>query len=85
MGLRSAACMCKRTPSAIACICKDIGIDILNYLDDLASCESLEKSWEAFNNLGHIHDRCGFEELVEKACPPNTKMFFVGILFDTKV
>ena len=73
-----------RTTSAIAYICKDIGIDILNYLDDLAGCESPEKSWDAFNNLGHILDRCGFEESVEKACPPNTKMIFVGILFDTK-
>ena len=73
-----------RTTSAIAYICKDIGIDILNYLDDLAVCESPEKSWDAFNNLGHILDRCGFEESVEKACPPNTKMIFVGILFDAK-
>jgi hypothetical protein len=72
-----------RTTSAIAYICKDIGIDILNYLDDLAGCESPEKSWDAFNNLGQILDRCGFEESVEKACPPNTKMIFVGILFDT--
>jgi hypothetical protein len=73
-----------RTTSAIAYICKDIGIDILNYLDDLAGCESPETSWDAFNNLGHILDRCGFEESVEKACPPNTKMIFVGILFDAK-
>jgi hypothetical protein len=51
-----------RTTSAIAYICKDIGIDILNYLDDLAGCESPEKKWNAFNNLGHILDRCGFEE-----------------------
>ena len=85
MGLGSAAYMCMRTTSAIAYICKDIGIDILNYLDDLAvGCESPEKSWDAFNNLGHILGRCGFEESVEKACPPNTKMIFVGILFDTK-
>ena len=61
-----------------------IGIDILNYLDDLAGCERPEKSWDAFNNLGQILDRCGFEESVEKACPPNTKMILVGILFDTK-
>ena len=84
MGLRSAAYMCMRTTSAIAYLCKDIGIDILNYLDDLAAgCESPEKSWDEFNNLGQILDRCGFEESVEKACPPNTKMIFVGILFDT--
>ena len=51
-----------RTTSAIAYICKDIGIDILNYLDDLAGYESPEKSWDAFNNLGHILDRCGFVE-----------------------
>ena len=80
MGLRSAAYMCMRTTSSIACICKDI----LNYLDDLAGCENLEKSWAAFNNLGHIHDRYGFEESVEKASPPNTKIIFVGIVFDTK-
>ena len=84
MGLRSAAYMCMRTTSSIACICKDIGIDILNYLDDLAGCENLEKSWVAFNNLGHIHDRYAFEESVEKASPPNTKNIFVGIVFDTK-
>jgi hypothetical protein len=51
-------------------------------LDDLAGCESPEKSWDAFDNLGHILDRCGFEESVEKACPPNTKNIFVGILLD---
>ena len=79
MGLRSVAYMCMQTTSAIAYICKDIGIDILNYLDDLAGCESPEISWDAFNNLGHILDQCGFEESVEKACPPNT----LGILFDT--
>jgi hypothetical protein len=38
--------------------------------------ESPEKSRDAFNKLGHILDRCGFEESVEKACPPNTKMIF---------
>ena len=66
-----------RTTSAIAYICKDIGIDIFNYLDNLAAgCESPEKSRDAFNKLGHILDRCDFEESVEKACPPNTKMIF---------
>ena len=84
MVLRYAAYMCMRTTSAIAYICKDIGIDILNYLDDLAGCESPEKSWDAFNNLRHILDRCGFEESVEKACQPNTKIIFVGILLDAK-
>ena len=76
MGLRSVAYLCMQTTSAIAYICKDIGIDILNYLDDLAGYESPEISWDAFNNLGHILDRCGFEKSVKKA--------FVGILFDAK-
>ena len=75
--------MCMRTASVIAYMCKDIDIDILNYLDDLAGCESPETSWDALNNLGQTLDSCGFEESVEKACPPNTKMIFVGILFDT--
>ena len=34
MGLRSAAFICMRTTSAIAFICQNMGVDILNYLDD---------------------------------------------------
>ena len=44
MGLRSAAYMCMRTTSAIAYICKDIGIDILNYLDNLAGFVKVRKN-----------------------------------------
>jgi hypothetical protein len=39
MGLRSAAYICMRTTSAIRFICQKNGIQILNYLDDLAGCE----------------------------------------------
>ena len=39
MGLRSAANICQRTTNAISFIMLQIGIAILNYLDDLAGAE----------------------------------------------
>ena len=33
--------------------------------------------------LGNLFVSCGIEESKEKACPPSTKMVFIGVLFDT--
>ena len=80
MDLQSAAYICMRTTSAIRFMCLKNDIDILNYLD---GCELPEKSPFAFNFLGDLLKCCGIEESMEKATPPSTKMFFIGILFDT--
>ena len=48
MGLRSAAYICMRATSAINFMCKKNEIEILNYLDDLAGCETVDKSSFAF-------------------------------------
>ena len=53
MGLRSAAYICMRTTSAIRFICQKDGIQILNYLDDLAGCEEERYSNFAFDFLGN--------------------------------
>ncbi|CAC5409966.1 unnamed protein product [Mytilus coruscus] len=83
MGLRSAAYICMRT-NAIAFICQNMGVDILNYLDDLAGWDIPPSNDDAYAKLGFILQKCGAEESIEKACPPSTKMIFIGILFDSE-
>ena len=84
MGLRSACFLCQRVTNAITFIMFKLGIQILNYLDDLASAERKENADFAYNTLGAILDKCGIEESKSKACPPTKIMTFVGILFNTE-
>ena len=44
MGLRNAAAICQRVTNAIVFILFKIGIQILNYLDDLAGAEKKENA-----------------------------------------
>lgn len=83
MGLRSAANICQRTTNAISYIMLQIGIAILNYLDDLAGAERKENAKFAFFCFGEILKKCVFEESAEKAFPPSEIMSFLGILFNT--
>ena len=83
MGLRSAALNCQRLTNAVSHILKKKGVDVVNYLDDIAGAESWNKADRAFRLLGVILQQCGIEESVAKACAPNTKMVFLGILVDT--
>ena len=76
MGLRSAAYICMRTTSAIRFICQKNGIQILNYLDDLAGYEEEHYCNFAFDFLGKLLQDCGIEESVDKACPPEYKNDF---------
>ena len=84
MGCRSAAYCCQRLTNAIAFIMFKIGIYILNYLDDLASAETVDKAQFAYETLGAVLHKCGIEEAKKKACPPSTVMTFIGILFNTE-
>ena len=54
MGLKSAANICQRTTNAISFIMLQIGIAILNYLDDLAGAERKENAVFAYNCLGSV-------------------------------
>ena len=49
MGSRSAAYCCQRVTNAISFIMVKIGIFVLNYLDDLASAESIDNASFAFS------------------------------------
>lgn len=84
MGLRSAAHICQRVTNAITFIMHVVGICICNYLDDLMGVEKPQLAQFAFDTLGGILARCGFEESKDKACLPATKMVFLGILFDSE-
>ena len=54
------------------------------YMDDFAGCEaSLHKALASFTSLGNLMSSLGLVESVDKACPPSTKMVFLGVLFDT--
>lgn len=83
MGLRSAANICQRTTNAISFIMLQVGIAILNYLDDLAGAEHKQKAEFAYKCLGAVLLKCGFEEALNKACPPSEIMSFLGVLFNT--
>ena len=84
MGSRSAAYCCQRVTNAISFIMFKIGIFVLNYLDDLASAETIDNASFAFSTLGSILEKCGREEAKNKSCPPNTIMTFIGVLFNTE-
>ena len=60
MGLKSAANICQRTTNAISFIMLQIGIAILNYLDDLAGAEKKEKAFFAYHCLGAILKKMWF-------------------------
>ena len=83
MGLRSAALICQKVTNSINYMCQILGILIINYLDDLAGADSAESANKCYFELGKILEHCGLEEASEKACPPNTVMTCLGILFDT--
>ena len=76
MGLRNAAAICQRVTNAIVFILFKIGIQILNYLDDLAGAEKKENAKFAYCCLGAVLEKCGFEEAIDKACPPSESMIF---------
>lgn len=83
MGLKSAASICQRTTNALSFIMLQIGIAILNYLDDLAGAERKENAVFAYNCLGTVLQKCGFEEAPDKSSPPSEIMSFLGVLFNT--
>ena len=54
MGARSAAYCCQRMTNAISFIMFQIGIYLLNYLDDLASAETPELAQFSFNTVRSV-------------------------------
>ena len=84
MGLRSAAHICQRVTNAIRYMCLMMKIAVLNYLDDFAGADSPMAAQRSFTELGRLLESCGIEESKQKACPPSTRMTFIGVLFDSE-
>ena len=80
MGLKSSAAICQRVTNAISFIMFQIGIAILNYLDDLAGAEKKEHANFAYLRLGTVLGRCGINEAPDKACSPTEVMIFRCII-----
>ena len=80
--LQSAANICQRATNAVKYLCLFRRIYILNliYLDDFAGVCSPESIHKVFVELGRLSDSCGIEESKQKACPPTTRMSFIGVL-----
>ena len=83
MGLKSSAAICQRVTNAISFIMFQIGIAILNYLDDLAGAETKEHANSTYLCFGTALQRCGIKEAPDKACSPTEVMIFLGVLFNT--
>ena len=84
MGLRSAAHIAQRTTNSISFICNTSDISIVNYLDDFAGADTVEKARKSFVKLGNILCFCGLDESLHKAFGPSVEMCFVGVLFNTE-
>lgn len=54
MGLKSVAAICQRVSNAITFMLFELGISILNYLDDLAGADTAERAEFAYNCLGTV-------------------------------
>ncbi|CAC5376459.1 unnamed protein product [Mytilus coruscus] len=83
MGLRSAAHICQRVTNAVAFMFRQMGFDIVNYLDDFAGVESVDRADKAYIELKRLLDSCGLEESFHKSVSPSTRMEFLGIICDT--
>ncbi|CAC5397009.1 unnamed protein product [Mytilus coruscus] len=83
MGLRSAAHICQRVTNAVAFMFRQMGFDIVNYLDDFCGVESVDRADKAYIELKRLLDSCGLEESFHKAVYPSTRMEFLGIICDT--
>ena len=90
-GCRNAGYAGQRVSSAILFILRKLGIipgvdkpyNAVVYMDDFAGCETGKRAMEAFMALGKLLEDLGVQESSSKACPPSTKMKFLGVEFDT--
>ena len=53
-------------------------------MDDFGAAEASDKAEEAFEELAVVIRDSGLQESVEKKCPPNITMVFLGIWFETE-
>ena len=83
-GLASAAMACQRTTNAVAYMFENLGLPLINYLDDLASAKrTLQDPISAFYQLKQLLSDLGLQESASKAVFPTQIMIFLGVLFNS--
>jgi len=82
-GLRTGALICQKVTNAFAYIMTKYGVDIVNYIDDLAGCNNPEAAQSDYALVRSTAKALGLNEAPHKLCPPNTSMVFLGIDFDS--
>ena len=61
MGMRSSSRICQRVTNAISFIMFQLGVQILNYLDDLAGAENRDRAHFAYSCLGAVLQKMWFQ------------------------
>lgn len=84
-GIRPGAMACSRATQAICYIHKGQGHSSLCYIDDFfgVSPPVIATALDGFHKLKTLFTELGVKEATEKATPPTTKMFWIGVEFDT--
>ena len=83
-GLRTAAMMMQRTNMAVSQIHGDYGYLSRPFIDDFGGAElDCGVATNAFGTLRTILYNVGLDEAEHKACPPSTKMIWLGINVDS--
>ena len=83
MGLRSSAHICQRLTHSLAYMYRNLGFEIVNYLDDFAGVEIKQDVDRAFFKLKSLLSACRIEESEHKVYAPSTRMEFLGIVCDS--
>ena len=83
MGARSSCYCCQQTTNVITYIFNTKDGECVNYLDDLGGADTPDIAKHSFDLLGQIIEKIGIRESVHKAVEPDTRVSFLGILFDS--
>ena len=79
MGSRSSARCCQHITSTVVYVFTKWGYFAINYLDDLGGAEDEEHADLAFATLRKLLVQFRLSEALNKSCPPNHVMVFLGI------
>ena len=82
MGYRQLKLPVREQQTSWSIYASKMGVDIINYLDDIGGADVEEMAKGAFKFLGELLQYLGFTESGSKACVPATRMVFLGIVFD---
>ena len=91
-GLRHSGLQGQKVTDAVSWIHRRLGMEtsegkpyqVTNYVDDLGGVESTkEKATESFEKMNWLLSDLGLNESLKKAEPPNTKITYLGVQFDS--